>query len=217
MATPFTREDYEHAARAARLRIEWEERHDAHWVALGQGWPIKIWEPGEDNDQAMRLSVALQLTVCNEHLAAGAAYCTRGEDEVFPEVRSGTSADADVTAEDYVATRHAIVRAAIEIGKAMLAPNLRPEPDEAPAATVETGPSHQLGQLVPPAVAQSLGQPGADWPPAMVWIHQSKLIAGKPVPYLLPVAVRADLGGGVLDVETWPGRWLAVHPGEYTL
>lgn len=76
------------------------------------------WNPLEDDGDALRLAVALQLTVWNEHISAGAAYCTGRDDCVYPEVDSGTSEDF-LLPEDYVATRRAIVLAAAEIGKAM--------------------------------------------------------------------------------------------------
>lgn len=78
--------------------------------------------PLADDGDALRLAVALQLTVCNEQISAGVAYCTRGE-QVFAEVTSGTECDgpaADyVIPDDYVATRLAITRAAAEIGRQM--------------------------------------------------------------------------------------------------
>lgn len=68
---------------------------------------------------ALRMAVNLQLTVCNEHVRAGAAYCTRGEDEVFKDAPGAPNGESEVLPEDYAATRRAIVLAAAEIGKAM--------------------------------------------------------------------------------------------------
>lgn len=82
------------------------------------------WNPLTDDGDALRLAVKLQLTVCNEHLSAGVAYCTRQkpgngiDEDTYPEVRSGMN-ESELIAEDYAATRRAIVRAAAEIGRAM--------------------------------------------------------------------------------------------------
>jgi hypothetical protein len=74
------------------------------------------WNPLADDGDALRLAVKLQLTICNEHVAAGVVYRICGENFVGPEERSGASADAEVIAWDYAATRRAIVRAAAEFG-----------------------------------------------------------------------------------------------------
>ncbi|WP_321905203.1 hypothetical protein [Paraburkholderia tropica] len=80
------------------------------------------WNPLEDDGDALRLAVKLQLTVCNEHLSAGVAYCTRSipgngiDEDAFPEVRSGTN-ESELIPEDYAATRRAIVLAAAEIAR----------------------------------------------------------------------------------------------------
>ena len=73
------------------------------------------WNPLADDAQALRLAVKLQLTICNEHLQAGQAYCIRG-DEDFPNEYSQGDGSAGVTPDDYAATRRAIVRAAAAIG-----------------------------------------------------------------------------------------------------
>lgn len=82
-----------------------------------------MWNPLRDDGDALCLAVQLQLNVNNEHVSAGAAYCTRGEDEVYPTASSGIEchgpAADHVIPEDYVATRLAIVLAAAEIGRSM--------------------------------------------------------------------------------------------------
>lgn len=94
-----------------------------HAFKLGNDRPEfckRDWNPLTDDGDALRLAVKLQLVVYNDHLSSGCAYCTRGEDEVFPEVESGTTSDSEVLPEDYAATRRAIVLAAAEVGKGML-------------------------------------------------------------------------------------------------
>lgn len=92
-------------------------------IGLSSTDTISIWNPLINDGDALRLAVKLQLNVNNEHVSAGAAYCTRGEDEVFPIASSGMEchgpAADHVIPEDYDATRRAIVLAAAEIGASM--------------------------------------------------------------------------------------------------
>lgn len=76
--------------------------------------------PLSDDGDALRLSVKLQLSIGNEHISAGTAYCFRSDDDncSFPEARSG-STGIEILDSDYAATRRAIVLAAAEIGKGM--------------------------------------------------------------------------------------------------
>lgn len=73
-----------------------------------------LWNPLADDGQALRLAVQLQLTVANEHLRAGCAYCTNADDVTFPTVDSVTTEDSVLPA-DYAATRRAIVLAAAQL------------------------------------------------------------------------------------------------------
>ncbi len=75
-----------------------------------------VWNPLENDGDALRLAVQLQLTICNEHINAGVAYCTNGDTD-YPFVESGGKS-ATVIDGDFAATRRAIVRAAAEIGRA---------------------------------------------------------------------------------------------------
>jgi hypothetical protein len=90
------------------------------WKSNARGYVH--WNPLTDDGDALRLAVRLQLNVCNEHLNAGVAYCTRSlpgaglDEDRYPEVRSGTNENEVIDA-DYAATRRAIVLAAAEIGK----------------------------------------------------------------------------------------------------
>lgn len=76
------------------------------------------WNPLADDGDALRLAVALQLTIANEHVTAGAAYCIRG-DEAFPDVFCAETGSDKVLPSDYDATRRAIVLAAADIGEEM--------------------------------------------------------------------------------------------------
>lgn len=108
------------AAKAAGFRIRgWigEKFYVINgWDPAGHYDPFP-WNPLEDDGQALRLAVMLQLTVCNEHISAGVAYCMRGLfDSSLPEVRSGTK-ESHLISDDYAATRRAIVSAAAEIAR----------------------------------------------------------------------------------------------------
>jgi hypothetical protein len=108
------RELIERAARAAGVGIQhWHS--DGYPVALIPGRGLWGWNPLEDDGDALRLAVRLQLTVGNDHISSGSAYCTHGEDaDMLSEVRSGTD-EGDVIPSDYAATRRAIVLAAAEL------------------------------------------------------------------------------------------------------
>ncbi|QDX22559.1 hypothetical protein FP568_15720 [Pandoraea pnomenusa] len=129
------RELLELAAKAAGLTslTEWSEKirdHDSPHYGMpalheaGIGGQCFSWNPLLDDGDALRLAVKLQLTVANEHLSAGVAYCIRSKsdngiaEDTFPEVRSGND-ESELIPDDYAATRRAIVRAAAEIGKGM--------------------------------------------------------------------------------------------------
>lgn len=117
---------FESAAKAAGITLEWWDDDGS----LNPGYIVNrendlvSWDPLSDDGDALRLAVKLQLTVCNEHLSAGVAYCTRQkpgngiDEDTYPEVRSGMN-ESELIAEDYAATRRAIVRAAAEIGRRM--------------------------------------------------------------------------------------------------
>lgn len=115
------RELLELAAKAYGIKVRW---HDSGYY----GPTMEImeddsggspWNPLTDDGDALRLAVKLQLTICNEHVQSGAAYCTRGDSEIFSQAPGATNGESEVLPEDYAATRIAIVLAASEIGKAM--------------------------------------------------------------------------------------------------
>jgi len=109
------RELLELAAKAAGLQ-EWGWMADTLTHVVNN--QFVSWEPLTDDGDALRLAVKLQLTVANEHVSAGVAYCTDVDDNVFQVVRSGGN-QSEVIAEDYAATRRAIVRAAAAIGETL--------------------------------------------------------------------------------------------------
>lgn len=80
---------------------------------------LRRWNPLTDDGDALRLAVKLGLTVCNEHLSAGVAYCTGVDGTAYPTAPSMMDTDDEINEADYAATRRAIVRAAAEIGKQM--------------------------------------------------------------------------------------------------
>lgn len=96
--------------------VGYEAEHEGLWLK-GERSPdnSKYWNPLTDDGDALRLAVKLQLTVCNEHVNSGTAYCTRGDDE-FPTEQCQDGGSSEVIPSDYAATRRAIVRAAAEIG-----------------------------------------------------------------------------------------------------
>ena len=106
------------AAKAVGVEIEYWTGDTPRVVEMFRGHlpNYNEWNPLADDGDALRLAVKLQLTICNEHVSNGAVYCTRGEDEDYPSVTSGTT-EPRVQPEDYAATRRAIVRAAASIAK----------------------------------------------------------------------------------------------------
>ncbi|WP_250502815.1 hypothetical protein [Caballeronia sp. AZ7_KS35] len=108
----------ESAARAAGY--EWRtdiaaHRNEIGVVGLWIPGVSTLWNPLDDDGDALRLAVRMQLTVCNEHISCGQAYCTHGEDaEMMPTVNSGSN-ESEVIPSDYAATRRAIVLAAAQI------------------------------------------------------------------------------------------------------
>lgn len=104
------------AAKAAGIDLDYRRSSNAFYFDDPETGREQ-WCPLDDDGQALRLAVKLQLTVCNEHVSSGVAYCIH-EYDACPEVRSGIGEDEVIEA-DYAATRRAIVLAAAEIGKAM--------------------------------------------------------------------------------------------------
>jgi hypothetical protein len=121
------RELLENAARTVGVNGKYVKAHHAfgdQWVEGIDTGALIYWNPLANDGDALRLAVGLQLTVHNEHLNAGAAYCTNAGGGAFETVWSGTNEDGLIP-EDYAATRRAIVLAAAEIGKRIDSPLVR--------------------------------------------------------------------------------------------
>lgn len=121
------RELLELAAKAANMDVMWDREELADFCAKREGMWLKgmrsdsanceYWNPLTSDGDAFRLAVELQLTLCNDQVASGYAYCTDGDKNVnFPAVHSGKN-ENKVIDEDYVAARRAIVLAAAKIGE----------------------------------------------------------------------------------------------------
>lgn len=98
----FTREDYEHAARAAGYELYAKDgRQGGVFVAIKAGG-IMFWEPLSSDTDSFRLMLAGQMTILPgiARTPDGVTFIERAD---------------DIGA----ATSHAIFRAAIEIGKSM--------------------------------------------------------------------------------------------------
>lgn len=143
--TTFTREDFEHAARAARVPkqlwdLEWC-RANGHMVT-----PSMMWNPPDNDGEALRLAVKLPLHILHNDpgepvLWVSAVLNKRGLHGV---------AEFQDEAQRTEATRHAIFRAAIAIGKAMPAPEQRPKADDCSASPGVAVPEQQTASLYHP-------------------------------------------------------------------
>lgn len=111
------RELLELASKAAGAKMtDYSDGSTDHWIIEHTRSRWLSWSPLTDDGDALRLAVSLQLSIRNEHVSAGSAYCTDSSDKDYPVVDSGDSED-HVISSDYAATRRAIVLAAAEIGK----------------------------------------------------------------------------------------------------
>lgn len=136
--TTFTREDFEHAARAAGLVVE---SFYPHYGAVCVGLD-RFWNPPKDDGDALRLAVKLNFNVCKrEH-----------EVEIFNDDNGEFLCSISISEGDdpYAATRYAIFRAAIVIGKAMLEPDVRPNADGAASSPSVAAPDQQTTTLFHP-------------------------------------------------------------------
>lgn len=94
------RELLELAARAAGLRVKFEEVHGCYWIELGQGIPIDVWNPLDHDGDALRLAMATKVIFdMQDHL--GSLIFEEGPQPSFEQ-----------------AVRRAIVRAAAAIAAA---------------------------------------------------------------------------------------------------
>ena len=136
--TTFTREDFEHAARAAGLRVRTWDGHTGTMCAIDDDCHGRMWMPHHDDGDALRLAVALRLGLTN---AGGLcrAYMSSNGDIQHPVEQHGENPCA--------ATRLAIFRAAIAIGKATPAPEVRPNRADTASSPGVAAPDQQLETL----------------------------------------------------------------------
>lgn len=90
----------------------------------GEETTAKDWDPMKDPADAMLLAIELQLTVHNDQLGSGTAYCTkydfdRHEEITFPEVLTINNSET-LTKQDYRDSYRAIVYAAATIALEMI-------------------------------------------------------------------------------------------------
>jgi hypothetical protein len=118
------RELLEIAARAAGYCVKWKDTYDAGFLEqdlrilpeerqhfIFASFPFKEWNPLEDDGDALRLAVKLNLLIHCETIL----YSHATNENVYVTEHIGNDFSGDI----YAATRRAIVRAAAEIGKAM--------------------------------------------------------------------------------------------------
>ena len=105
------RELLELAAKAAGIGVTWVEDHKCLWIDLGQGLPIDVYNPLDNDGDALRLAVKLRMSVeISEYEQSTYVYAGK-----VPRVYACEMWRDDKDA----STRRAITRAAAEIGKAM--------------------------------------------------------------------------------------------------
>ena len=104
------RELLELAAKAAGLRVKFEEVHGCYWIELGQGIPIDVWTPLDHDGDALRLAAELRLIVSTHESEAWAQFL--GIEGEFITIKEPIENDP------CAALRRAIVRAAAAIAAA---------------------------------------------------------------------------------------------------
>lgn len=105
------RELTELAAKAAGIKIEFDEESELFW--LENQYTGLWWDPLYHDGDALRLAVFLKLSIS---ILPTGTHVTKGKFEVF----ELTSASEQKYGDPAIATRYAIVKIAAEIGKAML-------------------------------------------------------------------------------------------------
>lgn len=105
------RELLELAAKAAGIELRWHPDGAAYADVRAPGY-WGVWNPLEDDGDALRLAVKLQLQV------TPGTY-NKDEFSAYKAGRGEASERCNTLQDEYAATRRAITRAAAEIGKAM--------------------------------------------------------------------------------------------------
>lgn len=142
--TTFTREDFEMAAKAAGLSVKTWDGHTGTMCAIDDDHHGKMWNPPDNDGEALRLAVKLPLHILHNDpgepvLWVSAVLNKRGLHGV---------AEFQDEAQRTEATRHAIFRAAIAIGKAMPAPEQRPKADDCSASPSVAVPEQQTATQI---------------------------------------------------------------------
>ena len=104
------RELLEAAAKAAGILIYFDDVGQCCQRVPGDQLSTYLWEPLEDDGDALRLAVKLNITVSNSEQQKHACASSIKVSGICLNTHNGNP---------YAATRRAIVRAAAEIGKAM--------------------------------------------------------------------------------------------------
>ena len=103
------RELLELAAKAAGYQVNWSNITECFWISENSCFDEDSWVPLEDDGDALRLAVKLNLIV-GVYGSYTSVYLTEASSEEFVCWNSSCNNDP------YAATRRAIVRAAAEIG-----------------------------------------------------------------------------------------------------
>ena len=108
------RELLELAAKAAGITLEWDGNPEEWMPMYYKGKTYHSWNPLEDDGDALRLAVRLNMTLIpNDGCNMAFAHCqmiSRGERNQVYQAHDG---------DQFAALRRAIVRAAAEIGRGM--------------------------------------------------------------------------------------------------
>jgi hypothetical protein len=117
MNTTFTSEEFEMAAKA-HGGLTWDD--DYEWIDPAKTTPTQKWCPPDDDGDALRLAARLNLTVkISENLVEVIRAGTPAAASYMSTHRTAALAGMPVFSDKDTATRHAIFRAAIAIGRAM--------------------------------------------------------------------------------------------------
>ena len=109
------RELLELAAKAAGISIYFDDIGQCCKRVPGDQLSTYLWEPLEDDGDALRLAVKLRLRVCTPTTDTDCALASNGDVTAYSEDELSDTPMSDL----YAATRRAIVRASAEIGEAM--------------------------------------------------------------------------------------------------
>jgi hypothetical protein len=102
------------AAKAAGIRLEWDGDPSAWMPMYYAGKTYHAWNPLEDDGDALRMAVKLELRIMPPNLSCADPYAVVDN---WGDMVGRSSAEENI--DIYTATRRAIVLAAAEIGKAM--------------------------------------------------------------------------------------------------